>query len=163
MPPKLPPKKPQSSFVPSPPRKASGPRPDNCIACQGTGKSSKGRLCLPCRGSGKQIPTQQPTPVPQRERLPIVDLVYGCPGTPSAVIAVLALDTFVDHGIHLFKSKGEAINWMVSQLIEHKEIARNDDGTYHHEGDDYINPEDVLEAWQHRAEPSEYFEIIPIR
>ena len=30
-------------------------RPDRCKACQGTGKSSKGPTCFPCKGTGKII------------------------------------------------------------------------------------------------------------
>lgn len=27
-----------------------------CVACSGTGKSSKGNQCIPCKGTGRKIP-----------------------------------------------------------------------------------------------------------
>lgn len=37
--------------------KAKEKEPPKCVACQGSGVSSKGSKCVPCRGSGvKQSP-----------------------------------------------------------------------------------------------------------
>jgi hypothetical protein len=34
------------------------PRKAKCIACSGTGKSSKGRVCVPCNGTGRPVGQQ---------------------------------------------------------------------------------------------------------
>lgn len=162
MPPKLPPKKPQSSFVPSPPRKAAAPMPppittdtERCVACQGSGTSSRGKDCIPCKGSGR-TQVKPPTVRPQIQQS---DYVYAWSG---AVVAVLALGTCVQDGVYLFVSQTHAHAWMMDRLLEANEIQRNDDGTYHFNGTDYINSKDVLGEWQHHSEPSEYFQIMPL-
>lgn len=34
-------------------------KPDTCIACSGTGKSTRGEKCWPCRGIGTKQPPRQ--------------------------------------------------------------------------------------------------------